>query len=131
VDIKTTLARISPWKASGEDLLPTGLLKACGYPLFRVLAVLTEACFRTGWFPERFKRAKTVVLQKPGKTPETCQTPDGYRPIALLPTVGKVIEVLVAKRVTSTVEAYGLLPAEQIGNREYRSTELAIRLVVA
>jgi hypothetical protein len=62
VDIKTTLARISPWKAPDKDLLPTGLLKACGYPLFRVLAVLTEACFRTGWFPERFKRAKTVVL---------------------------------------------------------------------
>jgi hypothetical protein len=70
VDIKTTLARISPWKALGEDLPPTGLLKTCGYPLFRVLAVLTEACFRTGWFPRRFKRAKTVVLQKPGKTPE-------------------------------------------------------------
>jgi hypothetical protein len=77
-----------------------------------VLAVLTEACFRTGWFPERFKRAKIVILQKPGKTPETYRTPGGYRPIALLPTVGKVIEALVAKRVTSAAEAYGLLLAE-------------------
>jgi hypothetical protein len=72
-----------------------------------------------------------VVLQKPEKTPETYQTPGGYRPIALLPTVGKVIEALVAKRITSAAEAYGLLPAEQMGNREHRSTELAIRLVVA
>ena len=47
-DIKTTLSKISPWKAPGEDLLPTGLLKACGQPLFKVLAVLTEACFRLG-----------------------------------------------------------------------------------
>jgi hypothetical protein len=45
--------------------------------------------------------------------------------------VGKVIEVLVARRVTSATEAYGLLLAEQIGNREYRSIEVAIRLVVA
>jgi hypothetical protein len=57
-----------------------------------------------------------VVLQKLGKTLETYRTPGSYRPIALLPTVGKVIEVLVAKRVTSIVEAYSLLLAEQIGN---------------
>ena len=80
--------------------------------MFRVLAVLTEACLRLGWFPGRFKRAKTVVLQKPGKTSETYRTPGGYRPIALLPTVGKVIEALVAKRVTEAAEAYSLLLAE-------------------
>ena len=96
-----------------------------------MLAVLIEACFRIGWFLEQFKRAKTVVLQKPGKEPSIYRTPGGYRPIALLPTVGKVIEALVARRVTSTVEVYGLLPAEQMGNREYRSIEVAIRLVVA
>ena len=72
-----------------------------------------------------------MVLQKPGKTPETYRTPGGYRPIALLPTVGKVIEALVAKRVTEAAEAYGLLLTEQMGNREHRSTELAVRLVVA
>ena len=37
----------------------------------------------------------------------------------------------MAKRVTKAAEAYGLLPDEQMGNREHRSTELAIRLVVA
>jgi hypothetical protein len=37
----------------------------------------------------------------------------------------------VAKRVTEAAEANNLLPEEQIGNRAYRSTELAIQLVVA
>jgi hypothetical protein len=72
-----------------------------------------------------------VVLQKPGKPPATYQTPAGYRPIALLPTIGKVIEAIVAKRVTEAAKANNLLSEEQIGNRAYRSTELAIRLVVA
>jgi hypothetical protein len=72
-----------------------------------------------------------VVLQKLGKTPETYRTPGGYRPIALLHTIRKIIEALVARRVTKAAEAYGLLLAEQIGNREHRSTKLAIRLVVA
>ena len=60
--IEATLSNISPWKAPGEDSLPTGLLKAYSTPLYRVLAVLIEACFRLGWYPERFKRAKTIVL---------------------------------------------------------------------
>jgi len=108
-----------------------GLLKACGSPLNKVLAVLVEGCLRLGWFPAQFQRAKTVVLQKPGKPPATYRTPGGYRPIALLPTLGKVIEAVVARRITEAAEAFGLLPTEQMGNREHRSTELAVRLVVA
>jgi hypothetical protein len=53
-----------------------------------------------------------VVLQKLGKTLETYRTPGGYRPIALLYTVRKIIEALVARRVTEAAEAYGLLLAE-------------------
>ena len=72
-----------------------------------------------------------MVLSKPGKEPAVYQTPGGYRPIALLPTIGKVVEAVVARKVTEAAEAYGLIPPEQMGNREHRSTELAIRLVVA
>ena len=39
-----------------------GFLKACGDPLNAVLAALATRCFQLGWFPSRFKRAKTVVL---------------------------------------------------------------------
>lgn len=130
-DISNALSKSGPWKAPGEDQLPVGLLKACGTPLYRVLAVLTTRCFELGWFPGRFKRAKTVILHKPGKPPATYRTPAGYRPIALLSTLGKVIEAMAARRITAAAEAYGLPPDEQMGNREHRSTELAIRLVVA
>jgi hypothetical protein len=130
-DIAVVLKGMGPWKAPGEDLLPVGLLKACGKPLRKVLAPLITACFRLEWFPERFKRAKTIVLAKPGKKPSDYKTPAGYRPIALLPAIGKVIEAIVARRVTYWAENKGLLPEEQMGNRQYRSTELAIRLVVA
>ena len=119
------------WKALGEDLLPIGLLKACSRPLYKVLALLIEACIKHEWFPERFKRAKTIVLAKPGKKPADYKTPAGYRPIALLPTIGKVIEAVLAERITYMAESMNLLPEEQMGNRQHRSTELAIRLVVA
>jgi hypothetical protein len=41
-----------------------------------------------------------------------------------------MIEAIVARRITKAVEAYRLLPTEQMGNREYRSIELTVRLVV-
>jgi Reverse transcriptase (RNA-dependent DNA polymerase) len=119
------------WKAPGDDLLPIGFLKACGKPLYEVLAPLIEACLELQWFPERFKSGKTIVLAKPRKKPADYQTPAGYRPIALLPTIGKVIEALLAQRIAHMAEYMGILPDEQMGNRQYRSTELAIRLVVA
>ena len=72
-----------------------------------------------------------MVLPKPGKRPADFQTLGGYRPIALLLTLGKVIEAIVAQRIARATEVHGLLPDEQMGNRAYRSTELAIRLVVA
>ncbi|EAQ90760.1 hypothetical protein CHGG_02695 [Chaetomium globosum CBS 148.51] len=130
-EIAKAIGGASPWKASGEDLLPMGLLKACGMPLAEVLAVLATRCLELGWFPDRFKKAKTIVLPKPGKAPPVYQTPGGYRPIALLPTLGKVIESVVARKVTQAAEVNGLLPDEQMGNWAHRSTELAVRLVVA
>jgi hypothetical protein len=130
-DISIALAKAGSWKAPGEDLLPVGFLTTCGPPLHRVLAALATRCFELGWFPGNFKRAKTVVHQKLGKPPAAYRTPGGYRPIALLSTLGKLIEAVAARRITAAAETYGLLPDEQMGNREHRSTELAIRLVVA
>ena len=119
------------WKAPGNDLLPMGFLKACGEPLFEVLAMLATRCFQLGFYPQEFKEAKSIVLPKPGKTPADYKTPDGYRPIALLPTLGKAIEAIMAARVTVVAEQHNLLPDEQMGNRQHRSTEVAVRLVVA
>ena len=90
-----------------------------------------QRCFELEWYPERFKEAIAIVLPKPGKKPADYQTPGGYRPISLLPTIGKIIEAVITKRITEAAESHGLLPKEQMGNREHRSTELAIRLVTA
>jgi hypothetical protein len=72
-DIARALSETHPWKAPGEDLIPTGLINACGRPLFQILAVLYTRCLELQWYPPRFKRAKTVVLAKPGKSPATCE----------------------------------------------------------
>ena len=51
-------------------------------------------------------------MNKLGKEPAIYKTPGGYRPIALLLTIRKVVEAIVARKVTEAAEAYGLLPTE-------------------
>jgi hypothetical protein len=60
------------------------------------MAVFITQCFQLNFYPSRFKEAKTEVLAKTRKTPGAYKTPGGYRPIALLPSFGKVIEAIIA-----------------------------------
>ena len=70
-----------------------------------------------------------MVIPKPNKTAEQKKTASGWRSIALLSTIEKVIETVVSQRITAAAEDRGLLPDGQMGNRAARSTELAIRAV--
>ena len=96
-----------------------------------MLAILATKCFQLEWFPRGLRQAKVAVLQKLGKELVTYKTARGYRPIALLPNVRKVIEAILAVRISRVVEENGLLLEEQMGNRYGRSTDLAVRLLVA
>ena len=44
--------------------------------------------------------------------------------------IGKLIEAIMAARITKAAEEHGLLLEEQMGNRQHRSTDLAVRLLV-
>ena len=72
--------------------------------------------------------AYTIVLRKPSKLDYS--DPGAWRPIALLSTLGKVIETLVAHWLSSLAERQGLLPDNQMGNRTNRSIETALELLV-
>ena len=69
----------------------------------------------------------TIVLLKPQKP--SYDTPKSYRPIALLNTIGKLLEKLVANRISQAAERHHLLPEEQMGARPNRSTVSAVGLL--
>ena len=71
-----------------------------------------------------------AILPKPGKTATQKETPGPYRPIALLICIGKVLERIIAYRLSEAAEAYSFFPDGQFGNRKKRSTEAAVKFVV-
>ena len=115
-------------KAPGSDSIPNDFLKAMGEPLAVAVAAITMACWKLGHYPKQFKHARTVVIRKPGKA--AYDVPGAWRPIALLNTIGKLVEALTANRLRDIAEEYCLLPNTQMGARRGRSTETALELLV-
>ena len=126
-EIAGILAGCSSKSAAGDDGVPFSVLKKLGDPVIDCLARITNASWRLRCFPRFFRRARTIVLKKPGK--ESYETARAWRPIALLKTIGKVIEKATAKRIRQAAEDRGLLPEEQMGARAGRSTASALELL--
>jgi hypothetical protein len=65
-----------------------------------------------------------VPLQKPKR--KDYMIANNYRPISLLPTLGKALESAVAERIAYLVEEYNLLPKTHFGTRKQRSITHAL-----
>lgn len=73
-----------------------------------ILGNFAKAHLHLGHHLKRWRGARIVVLQKSGK-PEY-SIPGAYRPISLLNTLGKLLEAVVARRLSYLTEKHGLLP---------------------
>lgn len=112
-------------KAPGPDGIPGSVVKLVAMEFGGLIAQLFTECLKQGYFPSQWKEASLVLLRKAGK-PE--DTPSVYRPICLLGEVGKLLERVIARRLTRHMaehEEYSLFE-EQYGFREFRSTIDAI-----
>ena len=89
---------------------------------------MITAVLKASYYPKSFCTARTIVLRKPSR-PDYADL-GAWRPIALLSTIGKIIETLAARWLSNIAEQAGLLPDSQIGNCTNRSTETALELLV-
>jgi hypothetical protein len=92
----------------------------------QVLA-LFRASLEEGKLPDQWRHAKIIPLKKSDK--EDYTVAKAWRPISLLATLGKVLESVVAERISHMVETYGLLPTNHFGARKQRSAEQALLLL--
>jgi hypothetical protein len=126
-EIEGALTRMASWKAPGPDGLPVVVWQQI-WPTVKFWVVeIFQASLRLGYFPLSWKVAKIVVLPKGGRDPSL---PKSYRPISLLATLGKVLEAVVANRISALVEKHQLLPSNHFGARRRRSCEHALNILI-
>ena len=70
-------------------------------------------------FPEDWKECIIIAIPKPGKHRSN---PDNYRPIALTSCLGKLLERMVANRLSFTIEKHQMISKYQCGFRKNHST---------
>jgi hypothetical protein len=108
LEIERSLKAAKSSTAPGEDDLPTLVWKQLWKYLKPFITEIFTASINLGHYPKRWRRAKIVVLRKPGK-PDYA-VPGAYRPISLLNTLGKLLESVMARRLSYLAEKHGLLP---------------------
>lgn len=115
-------------KAPGDDAIPNGVLHLLVPSLLPYLTPLFNACIKLGYNPSHFQTSVTVVLRKGGR--RSYREPKSYRPVALLNTLGKVLEAVMARRISYMLEEHGLLPPTHFGGRKGLSTDHALHHLV-
>ncbi|OAQ59004.2 endonuclease/exonuclease/phosphatase [Pochonia chlamydosporia 170] len=126
VEIEKVLAA-KPWKAPGEDGLPAMVWRRLWPVVKHRVWTLFDRSLRDGVVPHQWKSARIIPLKKPDKGDYTVAK--AWRPISLLSTLGKIMEAVVAERISYAVETSGLLPANHFGARKRRSAEQALLLL--
>jgi Reverse transcriptase (RNA-dependent DNA polymerase) len=128
-EVQRVLNHLPSGKAPGSDGIPNEVLRILGPSISEGLAQAISSAFAGGTLSTRYKESVIIALRKEGK--KDYSLPGSYRLIALENTLAKVVEKVIANRLSQITEEHDLLPWTQMGARKNRSTLSAIGLITA
>lgn len=122
-NLRTVFDKLNNKKSSGIDGIPNLVLKHLPDVVVRRYCVLFNNALNNSYFPRHWKRARVFPI---GKKNKDLARHESYRPISLLPNIGKVFEVLINQKLQAFCDTEGLMPDCQFGFRRFHSTVHAI-----
>ncbi|CAB4036765.1 Hypothetical predicted protein, partial [Paramuricea clavata] len=93
-EISQCLSYLDTSKATGPDGIPSRLLQACSLEIAPSICELFNHSLHSGHIPSEWKSANVTPVHKK----ERIEPAENYRPISLLPILGKVLERCVCLR---------------------------------
>ena len=113
----------------GPDGIPGQALTLVLPELSHRVRRLYDKCFQTEFIRIKWKMAKLILIQKPGR--RSTESPSSYRPICFLDEISKVLEGIVAHRINFYLSQSGLNVADnQFSFRVEHSTINAIDSII-
>ena len=106
--------------ATGGDHISNTMAQHLWLACPAALLHLCNSILRVGYHPTAWKEARIHAIPKPGRA--SYLDPKAYRPISLLSCMSKILERVMATRLSYLLEANGSLPDEHHGFRTNRNT---------
>lgn len=126
-EVRRHIFLAKPWTAPGDDGMPAEVWKQVWPVVKDRILKLFQKSLTNGTLPKQWRNAKIIPLKKGGKVDYGIAK--SWRPISLLPTLGKCLEAIIAQRISYLVEEFGLLPKNHFGARKKRCAEDALILM--
>ena len=117
-EISNIICSLDDSKSSGPCSVPTKLLKLSADVVSIQLSDICNTSFEEGSFPDKNKMAKVIPCLKKGSSKDV----NNYRPISLLSIFGKIMEKLMAARLTNYLDNHSIIYPNQFGFRAGFST---------
>lgn len=111
--------KLNPKKSPGHDLITVKILKELPEVGLKYITQIYNAILLTSHFPLLWKLGQIILIQKPGKPPDSVSS---YRPISLLPILAKVLEKLLLSRIEPILTNRHVIPNHQFGFRPQHAT---------
>ena len=121
-DIVKVVKDIDVHKGSGIDYMPSFILKDVFEVITSQLTYLFNQSMSKGIFPDSWAIATITPIPKVGNK----HIANNWRPISIIPIIGKLMEKLGNSLLTKHLDIHNLLCNEQYGFRPKRSTSTAI-----
>lgn len=118
-EVKNLIKKLPKRKAPGHDLISNQILKNLPTTTIAYINNIYNSSFRLGYFPRTWTISNIIPIPKPSTNHSLAVN---YRPISLLPTLSKLFEKIILKRLNNHLTKSEAIPNHQFGFRKRIST---------
>ena len=122
-EVKEAITNLKNRNSPGNDELTSFLLKQLCNSIAFNITLLFNYCLKTSTFPQCWKSSNIVCLWK---NKGSRSDPSNYRPISLLPIIGRVFEKILSNQLNNFCDNHKVIPDQQFGFRRNSSCESAL-----
>ena len=123
-EVLKAIGKLKTHKAPGSTGITSECIKFGSPALHTAITDLMNGMWATGYTPEGWQLATTILIHKKGSKQEI----GNYRPITLLNTLFKIWEKLLEMRLREYAENTGKISSLQLGSRKGKGTDMAINI---
>ena len=100
-------------KAHGHDDISIRMIKICDKSLIKPLMLIFKKSIRSSYYPDIWKKSNIIPVHKKNDN----RLVNNYRPISLLPVLGKIFEKIIFNKIYNYLSKENLLNPNQSGFR--------------